>query len=149
MKEKQEKIIKLAESLISTPYKYGAKMSDAPEFFDCSGFVKYIYRQIGEEIPRSTIEQAEFAGREIKNIEEVEPGDLIFFKGTRGHFNKKFPDGIGHVVMYLGNNKVIHAESKRIQHNPKIIEEGSVKKDSLNDIIERLKPIVIIKRILE
>ncbi|HMB17434.1 MAG TPA: C40 family peptidase [Candidatus Paceibacterota bacterium] len=144
---KKEKLIKLAKELEGTPYKYGAKMKEAPNVFDCSGFIKYLYQQIDKEIPRSTIEQAEFAGEKI-NKENIKPGDLIFFRGSRGHYNKKFPQGIGHVVMYLGDNKIIHAESKRIQHNPKIVEKGQVKTEDLEKVTKRLKPIVIIKRIL-
>jgi cell wall-associated NlpC family hydrolase len=148
MTKEQEKLINLAEELTGTPYKYGAKMSEAPEYFDCSGLVKYIYGKIGKEIPRSTIEQAEFAGEKVESIKNTEPGDLIFFRGTRGHYNKTFPEGIGHVAMHLGDGKAIHATSKRIQRNPEIMEEGQVKIEPLKDIIEKSKPIVIIKRVL-
>jgi len=149
MTQEQEKLINLAKNLVGTPYKYGAKMSEAPEVFDCSGFIKYLYEQIGKEIPRSTIEQAEFSGEKIKNIEDIKPGDLIFFRGSRGHYNKTFPEGIGHVVMYLGDNKVIHAESKRIQENPKIVEKGNVRVETLQESIKKLRPIIAIKRIIE
>lgn len=123
-------------------------MKEAPDVFDCSGFIKYLYKQIDKEIPRSTIEQAEFAGEKIKNIKDIKPGDLIFFRGSRGHYNKAFPEGIGHVVMYLEDNKIIHAESKRVQHNPKIVEKGQVKIETIDKVKKRLKPIVTIKRLL-
>jgi len=148
MNKKQEQLIKIAKNLEGTPYKYGAKMKEAPDVFDCSGFVKYIYSQIGEDIPRSTIEQAEFAGKLVNNTEDIQPGDLIFFRGSRGHYNKTFPEGIGHVAMYLGDNKIIHAKSKRTQNNPEIIEKGKVAIESLKKVKNKLKPIITIKRIL-
>ncbi len=149
--EKINKIIELALGLEGVPYKYGAKMSDAPDFFDCSGFIKYIFEQVGYEIPRSTIEQAEFAGEIVDNIDNLEIGDLIFLHGTKGHYNKKFPEGIGHVVMYIGDNKVIHALSKeRVQEYPNpIVEEGSVVVEDMSSAVDSRKPIVVIKRIIK
>jgi cell wall-associated NlpC family hydrolase len=143
----KEKIVSLAKSLIGKPYKYGARAEEAPNFFDCSLFTQYIFKQIGIEIPRSTIEQAEFAGEFVENINAIETGDLIFFRGNRGHYNERFPGGIGHVVIYLGNNEIAHATSKRIQNQPQIIEEGGVKIEPLTDVLERLKPVVAIKRL--
>ena len=149
MTEKQKKLIETAESLVGVPYKYGAKMEEAPVFFDCSGFIKYLYSEVGMEIPRSTIEQAEFAGKKVDDISEIGIGDIIFFKGSRGHYNKMFPEGIGHVAIYLGDGRVAHAESKRVQAQPKIIEEGGVKIETLDGLVERLKPLIIIKRIFD
>jgi cell wall-associated NlpC family hydrolase len=40
---------------------------------------------------------------------DLKVGDLLFFKGERGHYTKEFPQGIGHVEMYLGNGKLIEA----------------------------------------
>lgn len=149
MNNEQQKLIKLAKDLVNTPYKYGAKMSEAPKAFDCSSFIKYIYSLIGETIPRSTIEQAEFAGKEIKDINKIEPGDLFFLKGSAGHYNEKFPNGVGHVIMYVGGNEVIHAKSQRIQHYPlKIKEKGQVVISLLDETLKNNKPIVIIKRII-
>jgi len=107
-----KELINLAKSLIGRPYKYGASTSqEAPELFDCSSFTRYLFRQIGVEIPRPSIEQIEFG----KNIDkkELEPGDLLFSKGSgQPHKNKKWPQGVGHVGVYIGNNEVIHASSK-------------------------------------
>ena len=142
-----EKLLKTAKSLKGRPYKYGAKPSEAPRFFDCSGFIQYLYKQVGYHLPRSTIEQAE-KGITIKNVKNLKIGDLIFTRGERGHYNKKFPMGIGHVLMYLGNNQAIHAASKRIKTNPKIIEKGKVKIESSQKILKR-NDVIVIKRILK
>lgn len=144
---KSEKLITIAKSLVGVPYKYGAKPEEAPQVFDCSGFIQYVYKQIGVELPRSAILQAE-CGKKIKDKKSLKHGDLIFFHGTQGHYNKKFPQGIGHVVMYLGENKIIHATSKRTKSKPKIIEIGGVKIASASKILSR-KDVVVIKRILK
>jgi cell wall-associated NlpC family hydrolase len=147
---RQKKIIELlafAKQFVGVPYKYGARASDAPNYFDCSGFVQYVFAHANIAIPRSTIEQAEFAGKKVKDIEHIQPGDLIFVHGTSGHYNKKFPHGIGHVLLYLGGNKVISAASKRVQRYPTIIEEGAVIIEPLGKALAKRLPIVIIKRL--
>jgi len=146
MTDEQKKLIEIAMSCVGAPYKYGATKADIPNAFDCSLFIQHIYASIGIELPRSTIEQAEL-GATVTDISQLEVGDLIFVHGTRGHYNAKFPDGIGHVVMYLGDGKVIHAGSRRTQEKP-VIEEGGVEVRDLNDVIEKTKPVICIKRLL-
>ncbi len=146
MIEQQKKLIEVATSCIGAPYKYGATKADIPNAFDCSLFIQYIYASVSVDLPRSTIEQADF-GAEVSDISKLEVGDLIFIHGTRGHYNAKFPEGIGHVVMYIGDGKVIHAGSRRTQEKP-VIEEGGVEARDLNDVIEKAKPVVCIKRLL-
>ncbi len=145
--KKIEKLVATAKSLVGRLYKYGAKPSEAPHYFDCSGFIQYIYKIIGIKLPRSTIEQAEI-GREVKNKKALLAGDLIFLHRTSGHYNKKFPMGIGHVAMYLDDKKIIHASSKRTASRPKIVEAGKVKIEPVSKILER-KDIIVIKRILK
>ncbi|MDP2593287.1 MAG: C40 family peptidase [bacterium] len=140
-------MISVAKSLVGRPYKYGAKMADAPNFFDCSLFTQYIFKQIGVDLPRSTILQAS-EGEEI-SLENVQMGDLLFFHGEQGFYNKKFPDGIGHVVLYTGDGKTIHAASERIQENPKVVEKGEVEERDLDYVIKKCGPLIIIKRIIK
>ncbi len=142
----RQNLVDFAEKFVGIPYKYGATLKDAPQAFDCSGFIQYVYKNFGYEIPRSTILQAEFAGKKVKNIEDLKSGDLLFFHSNSGHYNKKFPQGIGHVAMYIGDNKVIHASAKRIATYPRIIEKGSVEIKPLKLVIK--KSLVVIKRII-
>ena len=144
MEEKVIKLIQIAKSLVGKPYKYGATTTDVPNFFDCSLFTQYIFKEVGIELPRSTILQAE-QGKEIA-LENIKPGDLLFMHGTQGFYNKKFPAGIGHVVLYIGDNKTIHAASERVQENPKVIEQGATEEKELDYVLEKYKPIVVIKR---
>jgi phenylalanyl-tRNA synthetase beta subunit len=105
-------IIKLAKSLKDkAKYKYGASTTfSAPGEFDCSSFIKWLYRQMGINIPRVTIEQIDL-GQEIAK-KNIKPGDLIFTKGLKPHVNEKHPKGVGHVGLYIGNRKIIHISSK-------------------------------------
>ena len=140
----KNKLVTLAEELIGKPYKYGAKPEEAPDFFDCSSFTQYIFKRVGIELPRSTIAQAEYG--ESVELENIRPGDLIFMHGVRGFYNRNFPEGIGHVILYAGNGKVIHAASRRIQDKPIVIEKGQVEEGDLRELISKLQPLVTIKR---
>ena len=136
----QEKLLKEARSLKGTPYKYGVKPEEIPKFLDCSFFTKYIYKLIGFDLERSTILQAT-QGKEIPSLKEARIGDLLFFRGTKGHYNDELFPGrqicIGHVAMYMGNNKAIHAASGK-----------GVVEENIAEIVKSRFPIVLIKRIL-
>lgn len=114
----EKELIKLAKKSIGKPYKYGASTSqDAPETFDCSSFVQYLYWQIGIEIPRISVEQFLFA-RSVEK-KDLKIGDLVFRKGGRPYFYKETPRGVGHVGVYIGKSRVIHASGDK----KKVIEE--------------------------
>ena len=68
---------------------------------DCSGFVREIYKKFGVSLPRTSSQQSK-AGRAV-NESELKPGDLIFYGDS----------GVSHVVMYLGNGKLIHSSNKK------------------------------------
>jgi len=57
----------------STPYNYSAGTGG----FDCSGFVQYVYRQFGVNLPRTTYDQIN-SGVEVSR-NDLKPGDLILF----------------------------------------------------------------------
>ncbi len=61
------------------PYKTGA---EGPNAFDCSGFTRYCYKQIGIDLKRSSQEQAE-TGEKVRK-RKLKEGDLVFFKGNSG-----------------------------------------------------------------
>lgn len=85
-----------AQSKLGTRYRWGGEQ---PGGFDCSGFVQYVMRRQGIELPR-TARDMRSAARPI-GIHELQPGDLVFFRN---------PD---HVGIYMGNNLFIHASSGR------------------------------------
>lgn len=85
---------------IGKPYVYG---STGPNSFDCSSFTRQAYRAAGIELPRVTYSQVNFGPRISQG--EMRRGDLVF---TEGSYNSP-----SHVGIYLGNNQMIHASSKR------------------------------------
>ncbi|MDP3729422.1 MAG: NlpC/P60 family protein [bacterium] len=139
-------IIELGRSMIGIPYKYAVSPEEMGLYFDCSSLTQRLYKHIGIDIPRSTLMQATI-GKEIPIGSKLEIGDLLFYQDDKGHYNDKlFPNHrnkvyIGHVALYIGNQKAIHATGPDT-HN-KIVEE------KLKDIAdERRGPIVMIKRVL-
>jgi len=55
MTDKQKNIIKIAKSLIGAPYKYGAIIEEAPDYFDCSGFIQYVFKQTKGQVQGSPL----------------------------------------------------------------------------------------------
>lgn len=50
-----DKLIDFAKSFVGTPYVYGGA---TPKGFDCSGFVQYVFKNYGFDLPRTANEQA-------------------------------------------------------------------------------------------
>lgn len=97
--ELRARVLKLAGSFKGVPYKYGA---ESPYAFDCSGFVRYVYREAaGVELPRSARGYTAI-GRAVKQSEAL-PGDIFIFN-TVG-------DVASHVALYIGGGRLIHAVS--------------------------------------
>lgn len=113
LKKGLDQVLKSAKSFIAkAKYKYGASTTfDAPRQFDCSSFVRWLYRQIGVNIPRVTIEQIDFSQSIPKT--KIQAGDLVFTRGRKPHFSRKHPKGVGHVGLYIGGKQVIHIIEKK------------------------------------
>ena len=97
----------LASSLVSTalsfrgvPYRNGGA---DPAGFDCSGFVRYVFAQFGQQLPREV--QAQFRVGRVIDRDEVQPGDLVFFQTVS--------PGASHVGIVVGNGEFVHAPSSR------------------------------------
>lgn len=86
-------------NLIGIPYKWGG--NNPTSGLDCSGFIRYVFKQsLGITLPRTANEMARL-GRSIPR-DELEPGDLVFFNLNGGH-------RISHIGMYLGHNQFIQS----------------------------------------
>lgn len=120
-------ITKYACQYVGNPYKYGGENINTG--IDCSAYVRYVYAHFGVSLPRTSREQVK-TGKEVRNLEEAEPGDLIFYSknGT--------DSGVYHVTMYLGNGKMVHAS------NSKPYPEGGIKVSSVYGKPYRIKRIV-------
>ena len=101
----REKIVRTAKRYIGVKYK---NSGSTPFGFDCSGFVKFVYKKNSINIPRNARDQFTF-GKKI-SLKSAKPGDLVFFK----ILGKK----ISHVGIYIGNYKFIHSPSsgKRVSY---------------------------------
>lgn len=67
-------IAALAESLVGTPFEWGAA---GPDSFDNSGFVYYCHRENGVDIPRLTSNMYT-AGTAVEQA-DLQPGDVVFY----------------------------------------------------------------------
>lgn len=101
-----------------------------PKGFDCSGYVQYLYKKEGVALPRTALAQSK-VGLSI-NRNELKKGDLLFFLTDK---RRNIP--ITHVGMYIGNDKFIHAASKK-----KGIIISSLSKSKYNRIYVKAKRII-------
>jgi cell wall-associated NlpC family hydrolase len=88
-----------AQKMVGRPYHFGG--SSPSSGFDCSGLVRYSYRQVGLTLPHNT-EKQRLTGKHIQKA-ELRRGDLIFFD-QEGKKNS-------HVGIYLGDGRFVHAPS--------------------------------------
>lgn len=94
-----DKIIQTGYRYKGTPYKFGAPMSAAPRYFDCSSFTKYVYAKYGINLPRVSAAQAK-VGKYVPKS-QLRKGDLVYFRvPSRGK-------GVGHVAIYIGNGYML------------------------------------------
>ena len=92
-----EKVVTIAAGVLGTPYLWGG---DSPQKgFDCSGLVFYSFEQMGLRVPRTAEDQRKAAERVQRD--ELEPGDLVFFRSSKGR--------VDHVGIYAGDGRFIHA----------------------------------------
>ena len=85
---------------IGVPYWFGG---NTPRGFDCSGFTRYVFANIGINLPRMA--DGQFAiGRPV-STERLQSGDLVFFE--------TYEPGPSHVGIYIGNGQFISATSSR------------------------------------
>ncbi len=101
-----DRLLAKACHYLNTPYKRGGSLQHG-NATDCSGFVQYIYKSCDVKLPRSSSEQAQ-EGKVVActmDFAKMIPGDLLFFGLGRRR--------VGHVGIYLGEGKMIHAADRR------------------------------------
>ncbi|SFM19790.1 Cell wall-associated hydrolase, NlpC family [Paenibacillus sp. 1_12] len=97
-------LIAKAESYIGVKYLFGAPPYPQSAKFDCSTFTRYIYGRYG--IPLGRTARAQAAEGTSVSRKQLRKGDLLFFY-VPGRFRSN--KTVGHVAIYMGNNRVIHA----------------------------------------
>jgi cell wall-associated NlpC family hydrolase len=84
--------VRYAYNAIGTPYTWAA---EGPNGYDCSGLTLAAWRAAGKSLPHNAAMQ----WNKVAHISRSQllPGDLVFYSG------------LGHVGLYVGNGKIIHA----------------------------------------
>lgn len=98
--DKAQEVLINALSLSGIQYKYGGSSPDTG--FDCSGFVRYVFKQAANlTLPRTSYGISQL-GKQVRTG-DLKPGDLVFFNTLKSAFS--------HVGIYVGDNKFIHSPS--------------------------------------
>lgn len=93
-------MVMTAMNFIGVRYQRGGNSAETG--FDCSGFTRHVFENsIGLVLPRRADEQANSAGLLRIEMENLKPGDLVFFNTMRRAFS--------HVGIYVGDGKFIHS----------------------------------------
>lgn len=87
-----KRVATLALQQLGVRYVWGG---EDPSGFDCSGLVQYVYGEVGITLPRVAHDQY-YAGPHVPR-DQLRAGDLVFFHE------------LGHVGIYLGGGRFIHA----------------------------------------
>lgn len=99
--KKRRRVVEFAMQFVGGKYVYGG--SDPNQGVDCSGFTRYVLSKSASiSLPHSSKGQASY-GRTV-SLEEMQPGDLLFYSGS---------GGINHVAMYIGDGKIVHASTEK------------------------------------
>jgi cell wall-associated NlpC family hydrolase len=86
--EKRDSIKAFANKFVGTPYKWAG---ENPGGFDCSGFVKYVYKYVGIKLPHNA-DKISYLGEKVSE-KNAKTGDIILF----GYTNEK-----GHHAYHAG-----------------------------------------------
>ena len=86
-------VVGIAMQYLGIPYRWGG--SSPSTGFDCSGFVMYVYSQVGVSLPHNAAMQYGYGSPVSRS--ELQPGDLVFF------------NGLGHNGIYIGGGQFIHS----------------------------------------
>ena len=96
----KNELVATAKDLIGIKYRGGGTTKAG---FDCSGFVSYVYKDLGVSLPRTS--SGMYASGSKVNKSDLASGDLVFFNTSS--------KGVSHVGIYIGDGKFIHSSSSK------------------------------------
>lgn len=91
-------VLRTAEKYLGVPYVWGGASPE--EGFDCSGYVMYLFGELGVSLPHGAEAISQY-GTPVE-FQDLQPGDVIFFQNTYRY-------GVSHLGIWAGNNTFIHA----------------------------------------
>ena len=91
-------IVNFARKYVGNPYVWGG--NSLTNGADCSGFVHLVYKNFGYSVPRYSMSFLN-VGKKVSR-EDIQPGDIVIYERL---------NGIGHVAIYMGNGKIVEAQS--------------------------------------
>jgi cell wall-associated NlpC family hydrolase len=86
-------VVGIAMQFLGVPYQWGGASPSMG--FDCSGFVMYVFAQVGVSLPHQAAAQYGY-GVPVSR-DQLAAGDIVFF------------DGLGHDGIYIGDGLFIHS----------------------------------------
>jgi cell wall-associated NlpC family hydrolase len=86
-------VVGIAMRYLGVPYRWGGASPSTG--FDCSGFVMYVFAQVGISLPHSSYAMMGM-GTPV-SMSQLQPGDLVFFTGG------------SHMGIYIGGGQFIHS----------------------------------------
>lgn len=89
-------VAEYAVQFVGNPYKWGG--TSLTDGADCSGFVMSVYENFGVSLPHSSAADRK-QGAAVDGLDAAQPGDLICYSG--------------HVALYIGEGKIVHASTKK------------------------------------
>lgn len=95
-------IVSYAKQFVGNPYRSGG--TSLTKGADCSGFTQSVFKHFGIKLPRTASAQAT-VGKKV-SFSSLEPGDLVFYSNGGSK--------ITHVAIYIGNGKIVHAQTPRL-----------------------------------
>ena len=95
-----KQLVSAANNVMGVKYMRGGTTSKG---FDCSGFVGYVFKQVGLSVPRTSAGMYATGNSVAKK--NLQSGDLVFFN-TSGK-------GVSHVGVYIGGGKFVHSSSSK------------------------------------
>lgn len=98
--DERKLFVRVTRTFLGVPYRLGGSTMKG---IDCSALVKRLYEIFDIKLPRTAREQAKVGKRVTR--EELEEGDLVFFKTRSRRVT-------GHVGIYIGNGEFVHASGR-------------------------------------